>query len=290
MNRINWINRVPIFLLSKGGLGNQLFVYAYAHELNLETKKRVVISTYWHKINSDRKFQLEDFSRLCKHQVDFNHSRSLYALLFIISKIHARSGKKLNHLFRIVGIFQEPNLPTSNPSMKKSLFIEGYFQDRMIYRHIQNFVTEIQEYVDNFEIDLPSRFSAGHLRRGDYKTEVDNFGLLHRDYYEDLVNDLNQIVICTDDYDLASNYWNEHSNLTIYGPDLLTPWEVISVLSKSSKLYIANSSLSWWAGMVQMSKGGITYIPQPWFRSFQQDDSCMTAKGMIVKPAIWTDC
>lgn len=289
MNRIHWRKGVPIFLLSKGGLGNQLFVYAYAHELNLETNRRVVVSTYWHKMNSDRKFQLADFSKLCKHQTNFNHSRSLYAILFLVSKIQAKSGRKLNRLFGMFGIFHEPNLPTNKSSMKKSLFIEGYFQDQIIYRHIQEFVTEIQKYVDEFEITLPGRFSAGHLRRGDYNAEVENFGLLHRDYYEDLVKDLDRVVICTDDYQLASDYWCNKSNVIIYGPDQLTPWEVISVLSKSSKLFIANSSLSWWAGMIQMSKGGITYIPQPWFRIYRQDDSRMTAKGMIVKPAIWTD-
>jgi hypothetical protein len=173
--------------------------------------------------------------------------------------------------------------------MAKSIFIEGYFQDRVLYSQIQQFVLELQEYVNEFKFDVPEKFSAGHFRRGDYTAESKNFGLLDRQYYEDLLNESDQIIICTDDYDLASKYWKNNSNLDVYGPDHISPWEVIGVLSKSSKLYIANSSLSWWAGMVQMQNGGITYIPQPWFRSFKQDDSRMRSQGMITRPAVWTE-
>lgn len=289
MNRINWMQRFPIYLLSKGGLGNQLFVYAYAHEISISTNRRVIISTYWHKSNLDRSFQLEEFSGLCKHQITFAHSRLAYAILFIISKLHGRAGKLLNILFAMCGIYREPNLPTNKSSMAKSMFIEGYFQDRLLYQQIQHFVLEIQEYVNKFKLEVPEKFSAGHFRRGDYTAETKNFGLLDRQYYEDLLNESGQIIICTDDYDLASKYWKNNSNLDVYGPDRISPWEVIAVLSKSSKLYIANSSLSWWAGMLQIQNGGITYIPQPWFRSFKQDDSRMRSQGMIMKPAIWSE-
>jgi hypothetical protein len=134
---------------------------------------------------------------------------------------------------------------------------------------------------------LPSDFSAGHLRRGDYVGEVDNFGLLDPKYYETLVEGNGNILICTDDRTIAMKYWGRLPRITILGPDELTPWEVVAALSKSTELYIANSSLSWWAGMIQMNKGGKTYIPQPWFKTFDKHDTRMVAIGMIPKNAIW---
>jgi len=281
------MKRLPIFLLSKGGLGNQLFVYAYAHELGIKTERQIVILTNWHNRNQHRDFQLEELSKLCEHKINFTKNRYLYTTLSFISKIQFRSGTNLDSILMKIGIFQERNLPLTEASMMQTIFVEGYFQDLKNYSHIQLFVSEIKNYVATFEVLLPSTFSAGHLRRGDYMSEVDNFGILDPIYYEDLVKEGGAIIICTDDRDRALKHWGHIQNLTIFGPDQLSPWMVIAVLSEAKKLFMANSSLSWWAGLIQLTNGGTTFVPQPWFKSFDEMDNRMVADGMIVKRAIW---
>jgi hypothetical protein len=279
--------KLPIILLSKGGLGNQLFVYAYAHELSIRTNRKVSILTNWHNRNPTRSFGLEKLSFYCGHRINFAENFLLYKIFISISRIQSKLGIKGSRTLKSIGMFQEPILPTSNEMMSKAIFVEGYFQDFENFRNIEKTVVELKNFIETIEIDLPDNFSAGHLRRGDYVGEVDNFGLLDHEYYESLVRGMGNILICTDDRTLAMKYWGSLPNLTVLGPDELTPWEVIAVLAKSTDLYIANSSLSWWAGMIQLSKGGKTYIPQPWFKSFDKNDRRMVASGMIPKNAIW---
>ena len=287
LNLMVLINKLPIILLSKGGLGNQLFVYAYAHELCILTDRKVVILTNWHIGNPNRPFGLDELSLYCKHQIDFKEKFLLYQILTLISRVQFKIGIRLSRVLQKFGIFQEPTLPTSQQLMRKSIFVEGYFQDFENFRNLEQIIFELIEFTESFEIPLPVDFSAGHLRRGDYVQENDNFGLLDPKYYENLVEGNGDIVICTDDRVSALTYWGSIPDLTVFGPDELTPWEVIAVLSKSTELYIANSSLSWWAGVIQTHKGGNTYVPQPWFKSFDDSDRRMVAKGMIPKTAIW---
>jgi hypothetical protein len=280
-------NKLPIILLSKGGLGNQLFVYAYAHELSIRTNRKVSILTNWHKGNPARPFGLNKLSLYCGHRINLAENFLLYKIFNSFSRIQSRLGIRGSRILKSIGMFQEPILPTSQEMMSKAIFVEGYFQNFENFRNIEQIVIELKNFIETIEIVLPDDFSAGHLRRGDYIGEVDNFGLLDPKYYETLVGGNGNILICTDDRTLAMKYWGSFPRLTVLGPDELTPWEVVAVLSKSTELYIANSSLSWWAGMVQMNKGGKTYIPQPWFKTFNKNDRRMVAKGMIPKNAIW---
>jgi hypothetical protein len=110
---MNLKNKLPIILLSKGGLGNQLFVYAYAHELSIQTNRKVSILTNWHKGNPSRPFGLEELSFYCGHRINLAENFLLYKILISISHIQSKLGINGSRILKSIGMFHEPILPTN---------------------------------------------------------------------------------------------------------------------------------------------------------------------------------
>ena len=284
-----WNKNFPgcIYLISKGGLGNQLFVFAYAHELAAASGRKIRIITSWHDSNLNRPNQLKEISKHCNHRVYLDQNRRMYFCLKFISRVMSYFGPRGAQTFSSFGIYHEPNLPAERKQMRRVKFVEGYFQDLKYFKSLESVISEIRLFVDGLKPDFLMDYSAAHLRRGDYLGEIDNFGLLSKDYYSRFFQEDGQLLICTDDEKLAIEYWGEHERLQILGPESISPWETIAILSRAKNLYIANSSLSWWAGVVQRSRHGVTYIPQPWFKIFARDDQRMVYPGMIQLPSNW---
>jgi hypothetical protein len=271
-----------------GGLGNQMFQYAFAKSLSIETNQVLKFSI--DDINSDqqRNFELlEVFGIHCdlashkeqliasKYLTFFNFTKKLS---YVISKyvninffLITDNNKKLPDIIQIV-------------RQKKQSYLLGYWQDFSFFDFNRDSILEwftfrlnLNSYYSKilFQIEQTNSVSI-HVRRGDYVTNrkaLKFHGLIDIDYYKKSVNFMFtrytdvHFFIFSDDVNFVTNeftFLNE--NVTIVdsrksnhnASDLM-------LMSKCKHNIIANSSFSWWGAWLNNNQGKIVVAPKNWF-------------------------
>ena len=259
-----------IRILASGGLGNQLFIWNLAH--NLENKYKCKIEIIFPKSGSDRIceiFRLVDF---CGHQIKVTESNTLNLAFGFLSRVKNKSsvlGRILVALFSVA----ETQLPsdTLNFSKKPPRFIRGYFQSpKLVEETLDLYKDELlnaTEVIAENSKQRGSNIATGkllHIRRGDFLQNKDTVGLLTIEYFSNQVEKNEKVVICTDarsdDPEILKNF----PNSLILGTDSLDTWSSFSLLSHADHLVASNSTFSWWAGIISLMRGGTVVAPQPW--------------------------
>jgi hypothetical protein len=158
-----------IFIRLLGGLGNQLFIYAFGRALELEHNLDVYFDTFsgFKKDTYKRKYELDNFNVKIK-------KAALYDSLFY--PINKRSKKIKNILYPESILIEEDNKFSVkelilNAEKYKKVFLQGYFQK--------------QEYFENIKEELRKEITL--------KTE---FSVIAKRYLE-RINSCNSVILHT---------------------------------------------------------------------------------------------
>ena len=170
-----------------GGLGNQMFQYAYAKALSLDG--------YDVKLNLSKikKYKLHGGYQLAKYKIDLEIANYVSILL---EKIGIKKSKKEKNL-----LFDD-NLK----SLKGNEYVKGYFQTEKHFKEIRN--TLLSEFVINQKVSLKTdkiskhiKFLKDsyslHIRREDYVSEKKAHsvhGTCYLNYYEDAIKLMNEKI------------------------------------------------------------------------------------------------
>ena len=116
---------------------------------------------------------------------------------------------------------------------------------------------------------------ALHVRRGDYHSNAQSFGLLSGSYYKKALYILGErckiknLYVFSDDTKLARQLLEAQGLKGLLFPEeegALTTTEVIHLLGLSPNLVIANSSLSYWSAVLAGDRTNIV-APRPFYRN-----------------------
>ena len=118
------------------------------------------------------------------------------------------------------------------------------------------------------EVILPNTV-AMHVRRGDYLQLNHIFNVLPISYYTaalSRINKIDNLIITSDDIPWCQDHFAKLPYKVIYSPFLDVRYDFL-LLSRSKRLVMANSSLSWWAAYIKMLHfgNGTVIAPRPWF-------------------------
>jgi len=259
-----------IRILASGGLGNQLFIWNLAH--NLENKYKCRIEIVFPKSGSDRVCEillLEDF---CDHQIKVTVSNRLNLAFGFLSRVKNKSsalGRMLMAMFSVV----ETQLPSDTIDFSKNppRFIRGYFQspklvEETLHIYKDELLTATETFAENSKYWSSALATEKmlHIRRGDFIQNKDTVGLLTVEYFSNQVEKDEKVIIFTDarseDPEILSNF----PNSLVLGTDSLDTWSSFSLLSHAGQLVASNSTFSWWAGVISLMRGGTVTAPQPW--------------------------
>lgn len=184
--------------------------------------------------------------------------------------------------------------------------ISGYFQSYLYKEHLENMIgqdisIDLQSYRKKF-IDLMTHLSIAdsliiHIRRGDYRVESQNRGLLGLGYYSTAFgmiprSEYKNIIVMTDAENLEEISFIKDvcSEVCIIGKDFgLLSSEILFLMSRAKFLIMANSSLSWSAALFLANKKQVLY-PYRWFRKEENFKLQFNPDWIEVKPAatsIW---
>ena len=287
----------------RGGIGNQLFIYAAGifHEQLTKSKVKFDYSSFHTGIskhgNSDlRELISRDEWRI--NRIMFTLHRFIRRIPNTINRFYP--GRFFSNLYESEIVGFDENLRV-NLSVK---YIIGYFQSHVYLQNI-----EIRNRIDDLfsavEISAKNqsylhfikrnRTLAFHLRRGDYLNLSKTFGVLSDEYYLFGINELiksknfDAIMIFSDDLDAGAKLLEKVNQLKLPIKTLIcnatNPIESMKLFSLCDGAVIANSTFSWW-GAILGNSSKFVIAPDKWF--YQMEDP-----GDLIPPhwerreAIW---
>lgn len=235
----------------QGGVGNQLFQWAFAKNLSLINNDDfyIDISFYNNQTNvTPRKFSLGSFPNIkfkIFQQENIN-SFNIYYDNFSVKKIRTHH----NENYYLDGYWQsEKNFIESSKIIKEELSPND---------DVRNKLKKILP--DGVNISL-------HIRRTDYLSSNGFHPVLPIEYYNkslDLIKEYDNIIIFSDDIEWCKKNLSFKNSLFI---DNLSDVESIWLMSMCDHNIIANSSFSWWGAWLNDNPNKIITSPNTWFGS-----------------------
>ena len=261
----------PVIAHLRGGLGNQLFIWAAGYSLSRRLSLPLVITT-------------DDIDRLSKP----GHERQFELGFFGIEGVargpqeYFQGTKFFNRLFRPQDkrVFRESGLrfdPQFN-KLRTSISLEGYFQSPRYFEDCQSEIRGLllreakpSQEARSILDELPQTWIGVHVRGSDYLKAQDYYALPSSDYYQSAIAlartmvDTDHAIVFTDDPKRAREVVPD-ARLILSHHEISSPGDVIWLLSHSSALVGANSSLSWWAAFLRADSSKPPVFPRPWYR------------------------
>lgn len=264
-----------------GGLGNQMFQYAFGKIQSNESGIPLKIHFTNALFCTDREYSLDcfrintpiatakDLARTGFPQS--NLGRIIYRLakeLGISELIYSRIVTERNYLKKLLKF-----------NMRKDYYFEGYWQGEKYIgknaveilktfsfsKKISSDIVAIREKINN------TNSVAIHVRRGDYVTNPQVrkvFKPCGEDYYKRSIKYLNIKIkspvyfIFSDDISWVENHIK--TNRPTFYINNNKPWEDMFLMSQCKHNIIANSSFSWWSAWLNQNKNKTVIAPVNW--------------------------
>lgn len=287
-----------------GGLGNQMFQYAFGRALALDLglDLKLDISDFG---THSRPFSLDIYSLAKNTPFGRNLSTSTRFKVKMTRKLRRWGvwGMDKNMPEVLVEPFPPALIPLDNVLSKKakSLFVDGYWQSESYFFRYSEIIKSdfrLMEESAAFliwkkRILIESCGSVSvHIRRGDYVTDSSAnrvHGVLPVEYYlrskeilDAISHDLVFYVFTDDPVWVRDNLCLGDKTVYVSGEDL-KDYEELALMSCCDHHVVANSSFSWWGAWLGQESSTVTIAPGQWFRKM---DSSNIIPGNWTK--IWT--
>ncbi len=268
----------------KGGLGNQLFQYAFGRLIALKRGEDLKLDKdiLGQRGDTYRNYGLEAFNIKAEIASREEVLKVKYPYGLISKGLRFFKAKFLR-IFHIG--FEARMLKT------KARYLDGFFQS---YKYLEPIRRELLEDLslknDNLKIKYPAILEeiistesvAVHIRRGDYvnnpKTKKAHF-ICDLNYYEkafrlikDKLKEKNlepKFFIFSDDISWAKDNLKQENCIFVSRPEILD-YEELILMSKAKHNIIANSSFSFWSAWLNSNPEKIVIAPTLWNRRYQR--------------------
>jgi hypothetical protein len=289
---INPFKRNPS-VLAMEGLGNQLFQFAMAHHLATQSGSFAYILTPFTPWRSeDRPFALGSILRNCTHLRLRRDTRFRFL----------RGFERLNSILVTRIGFSMPflrlRLSSGDVSMIPKRFfnrlvVTSFYLDFAFSREVMEVVlSELQSDLENFASPRKNQAPYGviHVRRGDFDST--NFGRLSSAYFKKSLlkmPQVSEVILISDSPDQVGELALELNISKVYGPSQLGSMESLALMSRASFVVGSNSTFSWWGATICCLNGGISILPNRWFRSRELSMTAAPGFDLILIEPIWQD-
>lgn len=251
----------------RGGLGNQLFIYSAAKYFEASGDLRLVFDDS----GIDHRQSILSFSRDDRRLKSRTFFEKVFKKLYIW--LFFRSGVTLN-------VESQVNFGDLQLRVEQFSRLKGFFQTHAYFNALSVLRQElIREFFKpslwaQNQVNLVKSKSSVllHIRAGDYLQNSERFGLLSSKYYGDSLeklcwNSQTKVFVITDDSSYASGLLEELPlKFTILeGPKDSSVSDSLFLMAHARKLIVANSSYSFWGGLLNREGAEICY-PYPWFK------------------------
>lgn len=266
-----------------GGLGNQMFQYAFAYSLSRRTDMNVKLDISGFNTYKLRRYELSLF-KISLPVATVEETKALkYERENLIEKVLRRlRGKDIDFASTY---YKEAHYHFDRVAyeIQDNRYLDGYWQSEKYFQQFRDsllkefslrneFHKQSSEYKDEIE---NSESVSVHIRRGDYVTNsLTNtvHGTCSLEYYRNSIREIvkqtsdPQFFIFSDDLDWAKKNLGFIENATFIDLDKNIPdHEEMVLMSLCKHNIIANSSFSWWGAWLNQNEGKIVIAPKKWF-------------------------
>lgn len=273
-----------------GGLGNQMFQYAFGLSLR-EQGYRVIYIVLDKKGMGHYGFELDKVF-IVENILSF--SSKIYSILYLILKHLPKAlANAIQYFFGLSRVINNDNFRYYPLSLidngDKSVFLCGTWQSELYFQDVIGKVLASFRFRDNditeYNLDLASCIKncnsvAIHVRRGDYLSEkyINGFcGICTTQYYQRAVNYIENLVtnpvyfIFSDDIVWAKNNLDFGKMVFIDKNQGVNSWQDMYLMSCCKHNIIANSTFSWWGAYLNPNPEKIVIAPHKWWNGIDDD-------------------
>ena len=262
-------NRLRVFL--NGGTGNQLFQISAARLYAQNHSVKLAFDPSWTAVTRHRS-NLDTISFLSLKENEKILPRRPFALSaaeLVASERILGNKWLLDKNFRFRGHNNDIQALISVSGVRA---LAGVFADPSVHHELALSNAQISvNWPSSIGQTLPQSYATIHVRGGDYFQLGGAFGVLSKEYFKkalDLIPDNIPHYWVTNDVEYAtevSNAFPERAN-SVFGPEEMSTFETLKILSESKYLVASNSTLSWWGNALsrnnQTAIGPSSYSPQ----------------------------
>ena len=291
--------KLPLHAILKGGLGNQLFIFANSLAYARVHKRKLVLNSVWYDTDQLKNLEMNGFRNpdlfkfpLIERNYKFDKliTNKLVYILFIIAQ---KFGDKLTG-----NICLNADDPFSRNKIKHGVVIYG---DMINSQNLNQVRTELREllvlnqsqelfiksYLEKFRKST-SRLVALHVRRGDRITTNTLYNVLSKEYYLKCISDLfaddHIVLVFSDDIAWCKENF-ESSNMYFFE----TPDPVVNfrAMMLCDDFVLSTSTFGWWAAWLANSRERKVVIPKPYVQDDPTGWESLIQKEWIQREASW---
>lgn len=254
-----------------GGLGNQMFQYAFYLELKQRNAKAVLNTSLYSQIKIHNGYELERCFDIKK-----KNKGKFYSLLTrLVIKFNF-----LNIVYTDNGYFSDAVFRT------RACLLNGYWQSEDYFPSIRSKIKEVFQFqgIDNENKKIAEEMNSCtsvslHIRRGDYLNTNYYCDLSKNGYYISAIEfikseikeatDLFFYVFSNDEIFTKNFIFKERlKNVKIININNgLDNYKDMYLMSQCKHNIIANSSFSWWGAYINSNPKKIVVSPEKWFNN-----------------------
>lgn len=258
----------------KGGLGNQMFIYAFYCSLKARYPHAVYMFDTYNARQQHQGYELMRIFHL-KHKFNIVIFK-LYQFIF-----HDYETK--------MTIIQQSTFCTYDPILldvkKQSVLFDGFWQSYLFFNDIAEHIKKqfafkealLNAMTKDCLANVVSRNSVSiHIRRGDYLSfgvDMEN----RMNYYNDAINYIKKKVnnpywiFFSDDPQWVKEHFLIDDGFFVHWNSGEDSWQDMFLMSKCKHNIIANSTFSWWGAWLNNNPDKIVIAPTIWFDSESDD-------------------
>ena len=291
-----------------GGLGNQMFCYAFGRYLSHVNKCTVALDTSFLENSPDaitkRNYELNIFPNLSIPII--NNSQKKIIINYRTNKIY-QAYNRFRKIIKLPSAYTHSVQTWEKPFMLEELlnvktnihFLSGFWQNEYYFAPIADNIRQ--------EFSFPERISAEnqlliteinscnsvslHIRRGDYiteKTASEWLNVCSIDYYERAMQRIADEVsnptffIFSDEIDwVKENLVIPYPHLYVDHNSGATAYEDMRLMSLCRHNIIANSTFSWWGAWLNNNPTKMVIAPELWLEKLHLTGDMMVPKNWI---------
>lgn len=289
-----------IIINISGGLGNQMFQYAFGYAISQFYNLPFKLDIHDYKSYNLRKYELDSLNTI-EHFASESDIESLKFMpmnsiekfirqLIRKPKKTSKSYYQESHFYYEQGVFH----------LNGSIYFNGYWQSERYFHQFRHELLEMFTQKDPIHPNtqyfhkniINSESVSIHIRRGDYISNKDtnNFhGTCNLTYYHKAISFIKNKIknpyffIFSDDPLWTKENFNFIDNISFVTlAEDIPDYEEIYLMSQCKHNIIANSSFSWWGAWLNQNNEKLVIAPQQWFA-----DKQMQSQTNDLLPKTW---
>ena len=284
-----------------GGLGNQLFQYAFGTSLAIKLNQEIVYDISWFIHERTRFLKLNSLGLSLKYKTAGN----IYAILkklAIYSSGRSKLIRSFKPLKRLETVYElknsffntiakESDFDIEKINDNKNYYLEGYWQNPEYFEDIRNIILgsiNFPEFQNAQDLNLQKQICDSesvliHIRRGDYANDPKTnhyFGTCSLEYYQKAAELImskhtnTKFFLFSDDPDFVKTNFGFLPNATLVSDNRRSEIDELNLMHSCKNFIIANSSFSWWGAWLSQNPKKIIVAPKQWYKNQEANERC----------------